>query len=501
MEHRYDFYERGLRALQERLSDDKETLLEVDMCKSRFLMAVQQLRIYGDNTNERAELNQVIDQLHRICRATVKMDFDDWTTHYVINELQQLQQDPLYPYLGDWQALQDGRLQEFLLGQLKKQGIVIQTQRVLPRRDPLERYKQVPLHAYLLYTSQDPGITPCILKHWDALETLSGNVYDISISVAQLQGQEDGHTLMENSLIIKQAGFQQYSLLPGLFFWDKKWNWEFLPFRGIDEDNLTFFWRFLYEQLKPDPSIATICKIKALLAGLGQNNSHYLADPLAFLSDHIDPILLTAYLRQFQPVPSLSLLPSKLVPSVLPASAPSTTIAQECQKLIAELAQTPPGNGPVYERLVEKILRICFQDEFSPFSLHKQNSSSNGKRRRDIIINNTGASHEFWQVMRNREGLDCLLVDAKNYKAPLAYREFTNTLRYLDNPAFGNLIILMTRQGVVDDIEILEDYVRKRRFILVLKDSDVIEMLKRKASGKSASACIQEHYSRLLLKK
>src|SRR5271165_4799146 len=130
----YDLYERGLRSLQERFYTDKDLYCEIALYKSRFLMSIQKLRLYGEqDPTQLSELHQVLHQLHHICYRTLKMDFDAWTTTCVTRELQHMQQDPLYPYLGNWQELQDGRLQEFLLAQLKKQGIAIKTQRVVPR--------------------------------------------------------------------------------------------------------------------------------------------------------------------------------------------------------------------------------------------------------------------------------------------------------------------------------------------------------------------------------
>jgi hypothetical protein len=180
MDDIYALYEQGLRCLQEQCSSEEELFYDIATYKSRFLISTHNLRMYGENNpTENAHLQQVIHQLHRICDQKYGMDFDTWCAQCVVKELRKTQQDPLHPYIGDWQALQDGSLQQFLRERLIQQGIKLQTNRVSPREDPIERYRTVPLHAYLLYSSQDPTIAPYITTHWDALEGLSGDVYDI----------------------------------------------------------------------------------------------------------------------------------------------------------------------------------------------------------------------------------------------------------------------------------------------------------------------------------
>src|SRR5262245_4704951 len=92
------------------------------------------------------------------------------------------------------------------------------------------------------------------------------------------------------------------------------------------------------------------------------------------------------------------------------------TFSQQCNDLISELGSLPSGNGPLYETLVEKILRLCFSDEFDPFVLSVQNETYNKKRRRDFMIDNYGSKIEFWQTLKLRNGVEKILFDAKNYK-------------------------------------------------------------------------------------
>src|SRR5260221_13822457 len=66
------------------------------------------------------------------------------------------QKDSLWPYIGDWQAVQDGTVYRQLLRELLEQGIRPRVGQELPLEDPLARYKNIPLHARFLYTSMDP---------------------------------------------------------------------------------------------------------------------------------------------------------------------------------------------------------------------------------------------------------------------------------------------------------------------------------------------------------
>jgi hypothetical protein len=182
-------------------------------------------------------------------------------------------------------------------------------------------------------------------------------------------------------------------------------------------------------------------------------------------------------------------------------STSSDSLSQRCDELIHELKRTPSGDGPTYEVLVEKILRLCFSDEFEPFLLDKQKESHNKKRRRDFMITNCGSKREFWQFLKFQKGVEIILFDAKNYQDPMSYRQITDTLRYLRNKAFGNFIIFISRHGLKDFEEVLEDYDREQRIILTLNDTDVIAMIEKKRVGETASSFIEEKYAQFLAMK
>lgn len=156
------------------------------------------------------------------------------------------------------------------------------------------------------------------------------------------------------------------------------------------------------------------------------------------------------------------------------------------------------GDGKAYEELVKKILEYCFTGEFSPFQVRKQVPTNNGKRIRDFIIDNRSPKMEFWQSLKRIRGVEKILFDAKNYKDPVEYAQISSTLRYLKTKAFGNFIIIISRCGVKDYEELLEDYLAEERVVLFLGDADLVKMINLKKEGESPTLLIEEKYHALL---
>jgi len=166
----------------------------------------------------------------------------------------------------------------------------------------------------------------------------------------------------------------------------------------------------------------------------------------------------------------------------------------EHDKLIKGLRTMPTGDGKAYEKLVKNILEFLFNDEFTPFKVKDQIETDNKKRKRDFIIDNRNPRSEFWRVLKSRRGVEQILFDTKNYKDPVKYTKITSTLRYLRNKAFGNFIIIISRYGVKDYVETLEDYTENGRVILYLSDVDLITMINLKTEGESPTSLLEEKY-------
>jgi Sigma-70, region 4/Bacterial RNA polymerase, alpha chain C terminal domain len=173
-------------------------------------------------------------------------------------------------------------------------------------------------------------------------------------------------------------------------------------------------------------------------------------------------------------------------------------------ELIKQLQDLETGDGKAYEVIVKKILELCFREEFdfTPFEVQEQVVSYNGKRIRDFIIDNRDSTVGFWRDLKYVRKVEKILFDAKNYKNPIDYSEIANTLRYLQrNKAFGNFIIIISRQGVKDYEEFLEAYSDSGEVVLFLSDEDLIALINLKRVGKSASSLIAQKYHEFLGKK
>jgi hypothetical protein len=174
---------------------------------------------------------------------------------------------------------------------------------------------------------------------------------------------------------------------------------------------------------------------------------------------------------------------------------------QFSSEFIKELKGLPTGDGKAYEELIKRILAFCFHDEFTPFAVKDQVYSDNRKRIRDFIIDNRSPRTEFWQSLKWVRKVEKILFDAKNYKNAVEYREILDTLRYLKNEAFGHFIIIISRQGIKNYEEALEDYSDRQQVALFLSDDDLITMINLKREGKNPTLLIEDRYFDFLDKK
>jgi hypothetical protein len=172
--------------------------------------------------------------------------------------------DSLWPYIGDWQALQDGTVHSMLLKELIEEGIKPRIGRALPLEDPLARYKDVPLHARFLYTSMDPSIESSILKHYATIDSLSRDQCDIYLSIEQFNNPGETLDYLENSPVLKESGVQiGYDDLPGIFFWDHQWKGEFISFRSyVSELEINTILLRVFQAIREEPTIAAVKRVK-----------------------------------------------------------------------------------------------------------------------------------------------------------------------------------------------------------------------------------------------
>lgn len=85
--------------------------------------------------------------------------------------------------------------------------------------DILERYKAVKNHAIFLFTSEDNTVEDHIRSHWGALDGLSGEFCDIHTSFAQMTGEEDFYSQIEDIKSLPGLSNVAPTDLPALHIW------------------------------------------------------------------------------------------------------------------------------------------------------------------------------------------------------------------------------------------------------------------------------------------
>jgi hypothetical protein len=171
--------------------------------------------------------------------------------------------DPLWPYVGDWQALQSGNTHHVLQNELVEQK-KLRPGRNVPLEDPLARYKAIPLHAYFL----DPFAEVNILEYYGILDGMSRDRCDIYLSLEQLRNPEEAFDFLEGSDILKRSEVHiMYSDLPGLFFWDQQEAGEYISFGSHpDRQKVGDILKQIFDQIRREPTIAAVKRAKQALS-------------------------------------------------------------------------------------------------------------------------------------------------------------------------------------------------------------------------------------------
>jgi hypothetical protein len=271
MDDTYTSYEKGLKQLLFNMGTKHPQYIETASLQTRMSESIKNLRMLGTNDpSERATLNQIMPQLHEICVETTGMNFNAYC-ELVSKQEQELAvatSDPLRPYIGDWMAVQEGRLNQHMIDELKERGIVPKTNRKIVSEDPLARYRSVPLHARILYTAQDQTMASYILEQWASLDSQSGQLCDIYHSNDQFYDVEDAYDFLYNSRILRESGVDiDQTDLPGMFFWDHDEVGEFISFNQCMNDaEITKLLRSIFTALKKTPDIEAVKRVKSTLS-------------------------------------------------------------------------------------------------------------------------------------------------------------------------------------------------------------------------------------------
>jgi len=85
--------------------------------------------------------------------------------------------------------------------------------------DALARYISVPNRMLIFYSSEDEAVHSYILRHWAALDRMSGEICDIYPSLMQIEGNEDAYSTIAELSNIPGASDISIRELPVILIW------------------------------------------------------------------------------------------------------------------------------------------------------------------------------------------------------------------------------------------------------------------------------------------
>jgi hypothetical protein len=146
-----------------------------------------------------------------------------------------------------------------LIAEFKELGANFKNNKGYREYDFLARYRNVPLHALFLYTSEDEYVAEYILRNWGALDTLSGENCDIYPSLEQFHNLEDAYDYIEELTVLDGNEILEYSELPGIFFWDNSGNTEYVSLeQDVMPNQIKFIIRTIFGEINKNQSIRSV---------------------------------------------------------------------------------------------------------------------------------------------------------------------------------------------------------------------------------------------------
>lgn len=164
-------------------------------------------------------------------------------------------------------------------------------------------------------------------------------------------------------------------------------------------------------------------------------------------------------------------------------SAPRRT---EADRLIGRLRDCPAGKSHWVE--FQRIVKDAFEYLFVPplKRVIGESADASGANRRDVILPNH-APDGFWKSMQDTYKADYIVVEAKNYKHPIAKAPALQAANYLKPHGAGMFAIIVARNGVNrSSMEVIrEQWTTYGKMIVPVTGDDIEEMLRMKGAGNS----------------
>jgi hypothetical protein len=167
--------------------------------------------------------------------------------------------------------------------------------------------------------------------------------------------------------------------------------------------------------------------------------------------------------------------------------AVSTPVVESPKKeveLIAALSNLTPGATAwvAYQRLVADILEYLFCPPLDP--PRYEFADADKRNRRDVIFENS-AAEGFWAHLRTAYEAHYIVVDAKNYDAPLKKTPVLDIAHYLKPYGCGMFSLLVSRHGLgaAAAHAVREQWIGAKKLIVPIDDAALERMLAAKAEG------------------
>lgn len=165
----------------------------------------------------------------------------------------------------------------------------------------------------------------------------------------------------------------------------------------------------------------------------------------------------------------------------------------EWMQLSRRLRSTLPGrhHWTAYQQLCGDILSFLFRDVLeAPL---EENSNQSQVNRRDFIFPNY-STDGFWSFLRQHYRADFIVVEAKNYEAPIKKDQVLQLANYLTTHGTGLFGMLVTRAGANRSAVWTqrEQWVLHNKLVVVLTDADLRQMLTTKANEGDPSVVIRQ---------
>lgn len=175
------------------------------------------------------------------------------------------------------------------------------------------------------------------------------------------------------------------------------------------------------------------------------------------------------------------------LPDLSPTTA-SSSITFEGEQLIKSLEKCIPGENEwsAYEKIGARVFEFLFADNFKSYLADTQSTNESNNHRRDLIVNNNYKdATSFWAEIKATYSSQAIIVDFKNYKAPLKSSDFFSVSKYAKR-GVGNFAIVFSRRGIDDTAKSEQKTLYANGKLLIeFSDVELIQMIHEKMIGKN----------------